>query len=213
MNLLWMLLAAPFNERLATIRRVQEIPRSIFFSPKTTVALVNGLAAGAGADLALCCDRIVFTPQSRFSLFYSRLGLIPDHGALFLLARTLGARRALTLALDAEVILGEEAVRLGIADAVLPRDDPALQRLLERWSRVPSSCVTAAKQALWATSGRAFEEALEMVAALETRLLDGEEQRSLIARTAQMQVLMQARQTRRTEEDASRVRLPHRREQ
>jgi enoyl-CoA hydratase/carnithine racemase len=87
---------------------------------KPTLAAVNGAAAGLGMDLALCCDFIVASDQAFFTMSYVQRGLIPDGGGLYFLPRRVGLPRAKDLIFSARRVQAEEALRIGLADRVLP---------------------------------------------------------------------------------------------
>ena len=82
--------------------------------PVPTIAAVNGVAAGAGASLALACDLVVAAKSASFIQAFSRLGLVPDSGATWFLPRLVGTARALGLAMLAERLPAEDAARWGL---------------------------------------------------------------------------------------------------
>ncbi len=82
--------------------------------PKPVVAAVNGVAAGAGANIALCCDVVVATHSSSFIQAFSKIGLIPDSGGTYFLPRLIGWQKASALMMLAEKISSTEAERLGM---------------------------------------------------------------------------------------------------
>ncbi len=81
---------------------------------KPTIAAVDGVAVGAGMNLALCCDVVLATPRARFSEIFVRRGLTPDFGGSWLLPRLVGPQRAKELTLTGRIVEGEEALRLGL---------------------------------------------------------------------------------------------------
>ena len=91
------------------------------------IAAVNGVAAGAGGNLAFACDLTVATESAAFTQAFSKIGLIPDSGGTFYLPRILGRQRALGLMLTSEKISATEAERLGLLYKVYPDDDFAAQ--------------------------------------------------------------------------------------
>jgi enoyl-CoA hydratase/carnithine racemase len=90
---------------------------------KPTIAAVNGAAAGLGCDLALCCDFIVASHQAFFTMSYVQRGLIPDGGGLYFLPRRVGLPRAKELIFSARRVQAEEALKIGIADRLVPHED------------------------------------------------------------------------------------------
>ena len=90
---------------------------------KPTIAAVNGAAAGLGMDLALCCDFIVASERAFFTMSYVQRGLIPDGGGLYFLPRRVGLPRAKELIYSARRVMADEALRIGLADRVVPHDE------------------------------------------------------------------------------------------
>lgn len=92
--------------------------RPLLFS-KPLVAAINGAAAGLGLVEALYCDVRFSTPQAKFTAAFSRRGLIGEYGVAWLLPRLVGRSRALDILLSSRVILGEDALQLGLVDRVV----------------------------------------------------------------------------------------------
>ena len=87
------------------------------------IAAVNGVAAGAGASLALACDLRIAATDARFVLAFGKIGLVPDSGATWFLPRLIGQARAAELAFVGDAISAEEALRIGLVSRVVPADD------------------------------------------------------------------------------------------
>jgi enoyl-CoA hydratase/carnithine racemase len=101
-------------------RRLHGMIGALHMLEKPTVAAVNGAAAGLGMDLALCCDFIVASEQAFFTMSYVQRGLIPDGGGLYFLPRRVGLPRAKELIFTARRVQADEALRIGLADRVVP---------------------------------------------------------------------------------------------
>ncbi|WP_457591690.1 enoyl-CoA hydratase/isomerase family protein [Geoglobus sp.] len=84
--------------------------------PRPVVAFVKGYALGAGFSIALACDAIVSERDAVFSTGFAKLGIAPDMGVSYLLPKTVGLKRALSLLMSAERFSAEKAVELGIVD-------------------------------------------------------------------------------------------------
>src|SRR5512139_3687296 len=82
--------------------------------PVPVIAAVNGVAAGAGANFALCCDFVVAARSASFIQAFSKIGLVPDCGGTWLLPRLLGRARALGYAMTGDKLPAEEAARIGL---------------------------------------------------------------------------------------------------
>ena len=81
---------------------------------KPVVAAVNGVAAGAGASIALCCDIVVACESASFIQAFSKIGLIPDSGGTFFLPRLIGMQKATALMMTAEPVSAQEALKMGM---------------------------------------------------------------------------------------------------
>ncbi len=136
--------------------------------PKPVVAVVNGVAAGAGANMALACDIVVATESASFIQAFSKIGLIPDSGGTFTLPRLIGFARASALMMLGDKVTATEAERIGMIyrcfpDAVFEENAHALATTL---AAMPTRGLALAKQALNAAFTNDFETQL----ALETKL-------------------------------------------
>jgi enoyl-CoA hydratase/carnithine racemase len=104
-------------------RRLHGMIGSLHSLEKPTLAAVNGAAAGLGMDMALCCDFIVASEQAFFTMSYVQRGLIPDGGGLYFLPRRVGLPKAKELIFSARRVMADEALRIGLADRVVPADE------------------------------------------------------------------------------------------
>ena len=103
-------------------RRLHTTIAALHTLEKPTVAAVNGAAAGLGMDLALCCDFIIASQLAFFTMSYVQRGLIPDGGGLYFLPRRVGLPRAKELIYSARRVMADEALRIGLADRVVPAE-------------------------------------------------------------------------------------------
>jgi 2-(1,2-epoxy-1,2-dihydrophenyl)acetyl-CoA isomerase len=140
--------------------------------PVPVIAAVNGVAAGAGANLALGCDLVVAARSASFIQAFSKIGLIPDCGGTWLLPRLLGRGRALGLALTGEKLPADEAARLGLIWQCV--DDSALMdtcmALATRLAAMPVKALAATRQALDAASQMSLDQALDLEARMQREL-------------------------------------------
>ncbi|CAN5507437.1 2-(1,2-epoxy-1,2-dihydrophenyl)acetyl-CoA isomerase PaaG [soil metagenome] len=109
----------------AWMRRPGAAATTLHRLPKPTVAAVDGVAAGAGMNLALGCDIVIATERARFSEIFVRRGLTLDFGGTWLLPRVVGRARALDLALTGRLVGAAEALDMGLVARVVPVDELA----------------------------------------------------------------------------------------
>jgi len=152
----------PTGHPLTRMRLVEDVVLALHGLPVPTVAQVNGVAVGAGWNLALACDLVVATPQSRFSQVFARRGLSLDAGGSWLLPRLVGLQQAKRLALLAETIDAEEAHRLGLVTWL---EEPAeidgfVAELTARLVAGPPVALAMTKALLDEGTGRTLAEAL-----------------------------------------------------
>jgi 2-(1,2-epoxy-1,2-dihydrophenyl)acetyl-CoA isomerase len=138
--------------------------------PQPTIAKVDGVAAGVGMNLALGCDLVVASDRSRFSEIFARRGLSLDGGGSWLLPRLVGLHRAKELALFADVIPAEEALRLGVINRVVPADE--LDKVVGEWAARlasgPPIALAMTKRMLNRSFEQSFEQALDDEARSQT---------------------------------------------
>ena len=149
--------------------RLNPIVLSLRALEKPVIAAVNGVAAGAGCSLALAADLRIASDRASFALSFSRIGLIPDGGATFLLPRLVGMARSLEMAFSGEAVEAAEALRLGLVNRVVPHDDlPAsASQLARRLAAGPTRAFGLAKRAVNAGLCGSLEAALENEARLQ----------------------------------------------
>jgi enoyl-CoA hydratase/carnithine racemase len=118
---------------------------------KPTVAAINGVATGAGTQLALACDVRLMAAGARFVYREGRLGIIPSHGGVTRLVKLIGLARARDVILGGEELSAEEAYRLGLVTAVVEPEallEKARERVALMLERSPQA-YAAAKRLLW----------------------------------------------------------------
>ena len=106
-------LAGPTAQK-AFIEKVGRLVQKITTIPKPIIAMVNGVAAGAGANLMLACDLVYASKSARFAQSFSKVGLVPDCGGFYFLPKTVGIHKAKELMFTADIISAEEAEKLGM---------------------------------------------------------------------------------------------------
>ena len=140
--------------------------------PVPVIAAVNGVAAGAGANFALCCDLVVAARSASFIQAFSRIGLVPDCGGTWLLPRLVGRARALGLAMTGDKLPAEEAERIGLIWKCV--DDAALAEtvaaLAQRLAAMPTRALAETRRALDAAMPLDFAAAITLEAEAQREL-------------------------------------------
>jgi 2-(1,2-epoxy-1,2-dihydrophenyl)acetyl-CoA isomerase len=113
----------PVEERRARMKVVGAAALALHRLTKPTIAAVDGVAVGAGLNLALGCDVVVVTERARFSEIFVRRGLTLDFGGSWLLPRIVGLQRAKEIALSGRIVDAREALRIGLVTEVVDVDD------------------------------------------------------------------------------------------
>lgn len=128
------------------------------------ICAVNGVAAGAGANVALACDIVLAAQSARFIQAFSKLGLVPDAGGSWSLARLLGEARAKGLALTAEPLSAAQAVEWGLIWKALPDEQllPEAEALAAHLAAGPTLGLALTKRALQAASVNPLDVQLEL---------------------------------------------------
>jgi 2-(1,2-epoxy-1,2-dihydrophenyl)acetyl-CoA isomerase len=140
--------------------------------PVPVIAAVNGVAAGAGANFALCCDFVIAARGASFVQAFIKIGLIPDCGGTWLLPRLVGRARALGLAMTGDKLPAEEAERIGLIwrcvdDAVLMDETLALANKL---AALPSRALAETRRALDSALALEFVDAITNEASTQREL-------------------------------------------
>jgi 2-(1,2-epoxy-1,2-dihydrophenyl)acetyl-CoA isomerase len=156
--------AAPIDLSVSLGSNYNPLVRRLRALPKPVVCAVNGVAAGAGANIALACDIVVAARSASFVQSFSKLGLVPDSGGTYFLPRLVGSARALGLALLAERLSAEEAERWGLIwkavdDARLMEEATAIARAL---AAGPTKGYGLVKKAFQASAGNSLDAQLDL---------------------------------------------------
>jgi 2-(1,2-epoxy-1,2-dihydrophenyl)acetyl-CoA isomerase len=131
--------------------------------PLPVIAAVNGVAAGAGANIALACDLVIAAKSASFVQAFAKLGLVPDSGGTWFLPRLVGNARALGLALLGDKLPAEQAAQWGliwrcVEDAELAA---TVDGLAQQLAVAPTHGLARTKQAIYESWQRTFEQQLE----------------------------------------------------
>ena len=137
------------------IRQIRNIEKPI-------IAAVNGVAAGAGASIALCCDIVIAKESAVFVQAFSKIGLVPDSGATFFLPRLIGFQKATALMMNADPITATEAERLGMIYKVIEESkfEDEIKSFSEKLAKMPTKGIGLTKKLLNQSINNSLEQQL-----------------------------------------------------
>jgi 2-(1,2-epoxy-1,2-dihydrophenyl)acetyl-CoA isomerase len=139
------------------VRRIRSMPKPI-------VAAVNGVAAGAGANIALACDIVLAARSAKFIQAFAKIALVPDSGGTWFLPRLVGDARARALALTGDAVGAEQAAEWGMIWKAL--DDETLlaeaEKLTAHLATQPTAALALIKQALDAAATNSLDAQLDL---------------------------------------------------
>jgi len=140
--------------------------------PMPVIAAVNGVAAGAGANIALACDLVVAARSASFVQAFARLGLVPDSGGTWFLPRAVGTPRALGLALLGEKLPAEQAAQWGLIWRCVEDGELAavVEALAQGFASAPTLGLARTKQAIYEGWGRTLAAQLDVERDLQSEL-------------------------------------------
>ncbi len=146
------------------------------------ICAVNGVAAGAGASIALACDLVLAARSASFIQAFSKIGLVPDAGGTWALPRLVGTARAMGLAMLGEKLSAEQAADWGLIWKCV--DDDKLmaeaEKLAVHFSTAPTRGLAYTKRALYASSGNSLEQQLELERSMQQELGFGHDYREVV---------------------------------
>jgi 2-(1,2-epoxy-1,2-dihydrophenyl)acetyl-CoA isomerase len=147
------ILSEHYNPIVSQIRKLE----------KPVVAAINGVAAGAGANIALCCDVVVAAQSASFLQAFSKIGLIPDSGGTHTLPRLIGWQKASALMMLAEKISAAEAERIGMLYKVFPDETFAEEsmKIAITLAQMPTKGLAYTKKILSLSFNNTFEDQLQ----------------------------------------------------
>ena len=117
---------------------------------KPVISAVNGVAAGAGANIALCCDIVLASELASFIQAFSKIGLIPDSGGTFFLPRIVGFQRASALMMTGDKVSASEALQMGMVYKIFPAENfmEEVKKFAENIAQMPTKALVATKELL-----------------------------------------------------------------
>jgi len=144
---------------------------------KPSIAVVEGVAAGAGVNLAIGCDVVYAAEGARFAELFVRRALALDCGGTWLLPRLVGLHRAKQLAMFGEWFDAQDAMRIGLVAEVFASDelDERVDERAKKLASLPGAALSEIKRALNAAFSVGFEDSLALEAAAQSRLASSED--------------------------------------
>lgn len=149
--------------QLQAMNMIHRTVQALYSIMVPVIAKVNGVAAGAGMNMALACDLIVASDQARFSEIFAKRGLTVDFGGTWILPRLIGLHRAKELAFFADVISAEQAAEFGFVNKVVAHDalDKEVAEWADRLAAGPPLALAMTKRLLTLNASNDFTAALE----------------------------------------------------
>ena len=166
------------DEVRRSFRLAQEMILGVQRCEKPVIAMVNGVATGAGLDLACACDIRIGAPRSRFMSAYVRIGLFPGFGGTWLYPRTIGSLgRAAEMLFTGDFLEADEAYRLGFLNRLVSEEDleSTTMEMAERIAAGPPIAIRLSKLMLYKGLEFDLETAMKMAAAGETITLTSQD--------------------------------------
>jgi len=172
----------PFNmeARIHGLRASMDVTRLLHEAPKPTLAVIPGPAAGAGLALALACDLRIAAEDAKLTTAFSKVGLAGDYGGSYFLTQLVGGAKARELYFTADVILGEEAARLGIVNKAVPADEleAAAAAMARQLAGLPTVAIGYMKRNLNAAQHATLSEVLDLEATHMVRTMMTEDHKA-----------------------------------
>jgi 2-(1,2-epoxy-1,2-dihydrophenyl)acetyl-CoA isomerase len=138
---------------------------------KPVVCAVNGVAAGAGANIALACDIVIASEQASFIQAFSKIGLIPDSGGTYFLPRLIGTQKALALMMLGDKVSAIDALQMGMIYKVCPADKLMEEALntSKKLAAMPTMALAYTKQLIYQSATNNLEKQLEAEAEIQVK--------------------------------------------
>lgn len=150
-----------YNPIIQRIRRIE----------KPIIAAVNGVAAGAGANIALACDIVLASESASFIQAFSKIGLIPDSAGTFFLPRLIGLQRASALMMTGEKVMAKEAEGMGMIYKCIPNEEftSNVNALAFQMAQMPTKGLGLTKRALNQSFGNSLDQQLSLEDELQSQ--------------------------------------------
>lgn len=165
------------------LQPIQDIPRCLRTIDKPVIAAINGVASGAGVDMALMCDIRFAATSAKLGMTYSRVGLLPGPGGAYFLPRLVGSAKALEMFWSSELVGAQEALSIGLVNRVYA-DEELLAKTYEFARRVaglPPLSIRLLKRAVYQSLEVDLETSLDMISSHMTIVRTSSDHREAVA--------------------------------
>ena len=160
----------------------ERMARALVHCPIPLIAAINGVARGAGVDMALMCDIRIAARSARFAEAYVRVGLIPGNGGCYFLPRIVGVGKALEMLLTGEFVNAEEALRIGLVNQVFDDENflESAYAYAGKIAAMPPIAVSMIKRTVYQSLTCDLRTSLELIASQMTIVQTTEDYREAI---------------------------------
>ena len=172
----------PEQRKNELFNRIERIPLALEDLDKPVIAAVNGVATGAGMDMALMCDIRYAAQSARFAETYVKVGLVPGAGGAHFLPRLVGVSKALELFLTGDFLDADEALRLGIVNKVFPDETllEEVEKIARRMAKAPSLTLRMTKRAIYQGMRNDLRTNLDLISSHYAVITASQEHRDLV---------------------------------
>ena len=172
----------PEQRKNELFHRIERIPLALEDLDKPVIAAVNGVATGAGMDMALMCDIRYAAASARFAETYVKVGLVPGAGGAHFLPRLVGVSKALELFLTGDFIDSQEALRIGIVNKVFA--DEALgqevDKIARKMAKAPALTLRMTKRAIYQGLRNDLRTNLDLISSHYAVITSSQEHKDLV---------------------------------
>ena len=174
----------PEQRKNELFQRIERIPLALEDLDKPVIAAVNGVATGAGMDMALMCDIRYAAQSARFAETYIKVGLVPGAGGAHFLPRLVGVSKALELFFTGDFIDAQEALRLGIVNRVFPDATlmPEVEAIARRMCEAPPLTLRMIKRAVYQGMRSDLRTNLDLISSHYAIITASQEHKDLVRR-------------------------------
>ena len=172
----------PEQRKNEQFNRIERIPIALEDLDKPVIAAVNGVATGAGMDMALMCDIRYAAQSARFAETYIKVGLVPGAGGAHFLPRLVGVSKALELFLTGDFVDADEALRLGLVNKVFPDDKliEEVEKIARRMVRAPALTLRMTKRAIYQGMRNDLRTNLDLISSHYAVITASQEHKDLV---------------------------------